>query len=127
MIPDNKDTFNYQKALDFLNLKEKTERNRNAELFVQAKKDFDSIIRVIVKYNPQRIYQWGSLLQPEQFDVNSDIDIAVEGIDSVEKFYKLFGEASAITDFSLDLVEIEKISKVHQKAIREKGKLVYEK
>ncbi|MEA2013241.1 MAG: hypothetical protein U9O87_09250 [Verrucomicrobiota bacterium] len=67
--------------------KEKAGKKQNFELYLQAKKDFDSIVDMLREYNPKRIYQWGSLLNSEQFDVNSDIDIAVEGIKSVAIFF----------------------------------------
>ena len=127
MIIDNKSAFDYKKAVDFLNRKEKAEKDRNYQLFLEARRDFENIIEVIKKYNPEKIYQWGSLLNPDQFDLNSDIDIAVEGIGSVDAFFKLFDEASNLTDFTLDLVEMEKISEVHQKSIRDQGTLIYER
>ncbi len=82
---------------------------------------------IIKKYNPKRIYQWGSLLHPEQFSEISDIDIAVEGIGSAETFFKLFGEADAMTKAPLDLVELEKVEPVHRESIIRKGRLIYER
>jgi predicted nucleotidyltransferase len=79
------------------------------------------------KYRPVRIYQWGSLLHPERFDENSDIDLATEGITDAETFFNLLGEAMALTGFSLDIVQIEKIEPEFADAIRHSGKVIYER
>lgn len=81
----------------------------------------------IKKYNPRCIYVWGSLLRPERFDENSDIDIAVEGVESAEKFFALAGDALNMVAFPLDLVELDKIAPIDRQAIITKGKLVYER
>ncbi|NQT59318.1 MAG: nucleotidyltransferase domain-containing protein [Bacteroidetes bacterium] len=122
------DNFDYQAARKFL--KEKSERKKqySYELYAKAKKEADAIILALQNNFPvTRIYQWGSLLSPERFDENSDIDIAVEGLNSAEEFFKLYGFALSKTSFPLDLVEMEKIGELNRKSIIEKGKLIYEK
>ena len=81
----------------------------------------------IEKYNPRRIYVWGSLLRPESFDENSDIDIAVEKVGSAEKFFALAGDALNLAEFPLNLVELDKIDPLDRQTIITKGKLVYER
>jgi predicted nucleotidyltransferase len=94
----------------------------------EAKRDFEKIVRMIRrKYAPRRIYQWGSLLHPERFTEISDIDIAVEGVGSVESFFALLRDAEALSGFPLDIVEIERIHPLHAESIKKKGKLIYEK
>jgi len=47
----------------------------------QAVADSGAIVDMIVrKYQPVRVYQWGSVLRPGGFRDYSDIGIAVEGI-----------------------------------------------
>lgn len=122
------DTFDYKKAAQYLKEKERKKSVYRSELHQKALEDFRQIVDMIKSdFSPKRIYQWGSLLDKKQFDENSDIDIAVEGLDSTEKFFKLHEKASKMTSFSLDLVEIEKISSLHQESIRQNGKLVYER
>jgi predicted nucleotidyltransferase len=82
---------------------------------------------IIDRYRPKRIYQWGSLLHPEEFNDLSDIDIAVEGLKSAKIFFDLFGAIEELTKFPVDLVEIEKIDPIHAESIRKNGKLVYER
>ena len=78
------------------------------------------------KYVPSRIIQWGSLLNRHLFNDISDIDIAIEGIESAERFFALLKDAETLTDFSLDIVRLEKIDPVHKESIVKKGKVVYD-
>ena len=57
----------------------------------------------------------------------SDIDIALEGMGSIENVMELERVAEGMTEFPLDIVEIEKISATHADSIRSQGKLVYER
>lgn len=61
-----------------------------------------TFIKIIGNYNPTRIYQWGSLLKQRHFCGISDIDIAVEGIGSAERYFRMIGESAELTDFLLD-------------------------
>jgi len=38
-----------------------------------------------------------------------DYDIAMEGIPDAETYFRMIGEADELTDFPLDIVQIEKI------------------
>ena len=120
--------FDIQKAREFVQRKQEKILRKNRELFEKAWDDFNNIVALIIeRYKPKRIYQWGSLLNEEYFSEISDIDIAVEGIKSVEEYFQMYGEVSKLTDFTLDLIEIEKIEPVYAESIRKKGKLIYEK
>ncbi|MDA3941166.1 MAG: nucleotidyltransferase domain-containing protein [Spirochaetia bacterium] len=122
------DEFDYGTARNFLKEKFDKKKQHSYELFKKAAKEAEDIILLIQNnFSVKRIYQWGSLLSPEQFDENSDIDIAVEGLDSVEDFFKMYGTALEKTTFSLDLVEMEKIDVLNRKSIIKNGKLIYEK
>lgn len=112
----------------FLDRRAKQHQDLLKKRFDRAQRDFDKIIQIIInKYDPLRIYQWGSLLHPEDFSEISDIDIAVEGIASTEQFFSLLSEADELTDFPLDMIEIDKIHPLHAESIRKKGRLVYER
>jgi len=125
---NKKPEFNYQKARKFLENKFDEKKKANEKLFSQAKNDFHSILDLIVsKYNPARIYQWGSLLNQNAFKDYSDIDIAVEGILSAETFFNLYKDIEPLTDFPLDIVQIEKIAPEFRNTIKRKGKIVYER
>jgi predicted nucleotidyltransferase len=96
--------------------------------FAQAQADFRHIVCLLVeKHRPRRIYQWGSLLHRPHFAAWSDIDIAVEGIRSAEEFFALFGDATRLTRFPLDLVEMERIEPEFADLIRLKGVVIYDR
>ncbi|MDZ7318873.1 MAG: nucleotidyltransferase domain-containing protein [candidate division KSB1 bacterium] len=82
---------------------------------------------IIHKYRPAKIYQWGSLLNERLFSEHSDIDIALEGLDSVEDYFALLGDAGEMTSFPLDIVLLEKIHPLHAESIKKKGRLIYER
>jgi predicted nucleotidyltransferase len=122
------DTFDYSAAAKSLQERLEKQKHLRHERYRKAQADAGSIIQMIArKYNPTRIYQWGSLLDPERFDENSDIDIAVEGIDGPERFFSMRAEACAMTDMELDLVEMEHIDDPARESIRTWGKVVYER
>ena len=117
-----------KKARLFLEKKEREKDLRLDERFVRARRDFEAIRRMIVeRYRPRRIWQWGSLLDRSRFRDYSDIDIAVEGVDEPERFFKMFGEAEKLTDFSLDLLDINRIAPECSELIKQKGVMVYER
>ena len=120
--------FDYTKARQFLEKKERDREQSLDERFNQASNDFQNIIKFIIeKYNPNRIYQWGSLLDRENFTEISDIDIALEGITSAEQIFEIYGAIMNMTDFSIDLIQIEKIEPEFAELIKAKGKIVYER
>jgi len=117
-----------QKAKEFLNRKHQARNRKLHKRFEIAWIDFKGIIEMIIsKYSPNRIYQWGSLLDENKFSEISDIDIAVEGIKSSEDFFALYGEATEMTEFPLDIVEMEKIIPEHADSIKQNGKIIYER
>jgi len=120
--------FNYDTAA--ANLKKRFEKRRRQRLMLHKKAagDCAAIIAMIIKdFNPIRIYQWGSLLHPEQFDENSDIDIAIEGVDSAEAWFALIGKAMDMASFSVDIVDINTVHPLDADSIRKRGKIVYER
>ena len=120
--------FDYQSARRYVRQKSTARARRNALLLERARADFERIVAMIRdKYDPARIYQWGSLLKEGEFSEISDIDIAVEGVANAADFFAMAGEAQDLTEFPLDLVEIEKIEPLHAQSIRERGRMVYER
>lgn len=113
-------------ARDFIANKE---RRRTLELdarFEKARTDFAAILRTIVeRHVPRRVWQWGSLLDRATFSEISDIDIAVEGLRGPEEWFAIVGEAMGLTDFPLDIVEMERVGEANAARIRERGRLVH--
>lgn len=128
MKSGTKKDFDYTKARQFLEKKDRDRKRLLEERYNQACQDFQRIFEFLIeKYNPTRIYQWGSLLDREHFAEISDIDIALEGITSAEQLFEIYGAIMNMTDFSIDLVQIEKIAPEFAEIIKKKGKVVYER
>lgn len=118
---------NIKKAKENLKKQQALQEKQLDKLYVKAVSDCNVIIEMIIKkYDPVKIIQWGSLLNRSYFKEYSDIDIAVEGITSPEKFFALVKDAEALTDFPLDIVQLEKINPVHKESIIKKGKILYD-
>ena len=93
-----------------------------------AKSDADAIVAGIrERWNPERIVVWGSLLRPELFTEYSDIDIAVEGVNDMEQWSEMERWALQQTEFSLDLIPLDKIHPEHRTRILNKGMVVHER
>ena len=96
--------------------------------FQQASKDFKAICEMIIQdFQPESIYQWGSLLERNKFSAISDIDIAVSGIEDARKYFQLLKKAEELTDFPVDIVQLEKIHPLHKEMILKKGIEIYRK
>lgn len=120
--------FDYSAAKKRLHKRLQKEKHLRQERYRRAEADANKIVRMIAReYCPTRVFLWGSLLHPEQFDENSDIDIAVEGVVEPERFFSMRGEASAMTEIDLDLVAFEDIDDLARESIRTYGKVVYER
>jgi predicted nucleotidyltransferase len=109
--------------------KRKRRKERDLALRLsEARRDFKAIVVEIARrYNPQRIYQWGSLIDGGHFTELSDIDIAVEGIGDPQTFFELLGTAEKITRFDLDIVQMEHLHPAYADGIRRRGRIVYER
>lgn len=116
------------KARQTLERREHALAEKNLSLWRRATDDAERILRKIVAdYAPLRVWQWGSLLEPDMFREGSDIDFAVEGVPDAPTWFRLLGDAMDLTDFPLDIVQLEKIAPEFADMIRMKGKVVYER
>ena len=114
------------KVRSFLTEKESRRQAALDERFREAADDCARIIEHITKnHSVGRIYQWGSLLDRSSFSEISDIDIALEGVKTYEAFSRILGEASAMTSFALDIVQLERVGEENARYIRENGRLVH--
>jgi len=96
--------------------------------FQQASQDFNAICEMIIRdFQPESIYQWGSLLERNKFSAISDIDIAVSGIKDARKYFQLLKKAEELTDFPVDIIQLEKIHPLHKEMILKKGIEIYRK
>ncbi|MGA2974074.1 MAG: nucleotidyltransferase domain-containing protein [Spirochaetia bacterium] len=121
-------TVDIDKARRFLMDKEERKKKILTERLARARQDFEGIVAMIVEnYHPLRICQWGSLVGERHFSTLSDIDIAVEGIATAEEFFRMYGDAMRMTDFSLDMVRLERIEPEFRQMIESGGRIVYER
>lgn len=124
----NNEGFDIGAARVFQQKKREHRKHLLEKKYMAACVDFQDIIGMIIeKYNPQRIYQWGSLMRQEHFSEISDIDIAIEGLNSAENFFQLMSDARDMTSFPLDIVELEHIHELQREMIKKTGRLVYER
>ncbi len=121
-------SFDTAAARESLRQREALRQKRLEELETKAERDACRIIEMLKdRYNPARIYRWGSLLRPGRFREWSDIDIALEGLSDPLAGLRALDDACRMTDFPVDLVELDRIDPRHAYDIRREGKLVYER
>ncbi len=85
----------------------------------RAARDIASFLRE--KYQPTRIVVFGSLLHPEIFHFQSDIDIAVEGV-PWPAYLRAWNEVEEhFTEFKVDLIDTGVVSERMRQRIEEQG------
>lgn len=115
----------HSKTVDFLKRREWARQERMDARFQEAWRDFESIVSYIVaEHSPKRVWQWGSLLDRKRFSDNSDLVIAIEGLESATELFQIVARAEELTDFPIDIVEMEKIAPEYRALIMRKGRLV---
>ena len=73
-----------------------------------------------------RLYLFGSITQAGHFDADSDIDIAVQGVDA-RQYFDLWHELNeAAPGWEIDLRDIGKPSDFAD-AVQKRGELIYER
>lgn len=117
-----------QQMRAFVERREQRLRQERERLHAQACSDARRIVEMIIlRYRPERIVQWGSLLDGDRFRDYSDVDIAVEGVTDAERFFSLLHEAEAMTRFPLDLVQLEHVEPEYRQLILDHGQVLYER
>ena len=99
-----------------------TEKEKDSKRFEMAWESARKAAEILkTNFKAKRVFVFGSLVKPDYFDNNSDIDLAVEGIDEA-LFYKALGKIiSNIDTFKIDLVDYDNCSDVLLKAINREG------
>mgnify|MGYP006290751019 CR=1 FL=1 len=77
------------------------------------------------KYNLDKIYLFGSLINKDKFRLNSDIDLAVKGLSS-QDYLAAWGDLEDHLGYSFDLVQMEKANNLLVETIKEEGEVIYE-
>ena len=111
-----------------LQARQEARRQSRLQLWQKAHADAARLIAHVAQcYQPQRIIQWGSVLNPDRFGPRSDIDIAVDGDFDAETWFRLLGELWDLTSFPVDLVDLRRVEPEFADIIRMKGRVVYER
>jgi predicted nucleotidyltransferase len=111
---DNKSVDSYARDVQtmrrFIQTSRQKRREHLAAQLERARADFRLITdHIIERYRPERIYQWGSLVDGAGFQEISDIDVAIEGLAQPQEFFHLLGECEELTTFPLHIVNLEEI------------------
>ena len=115
-----------QETVAFLQRRAKEQEKKRLRLWEQAREDAEQILQYWIEtYQPTRVWQWGSLLKREEFSKISDLDFAVEGLNSVQML-QLLADAEERSDFPVDLLHWETLSPGVQQLIKLRGQIVYE-
>jgi predicted nucleotidyltransferase len=77
----------------------------NNEIPERFRKDFDTAISILKKYDATEIYLYGSLVDGSYNDM-SDIDIAVKGL-KPELYFKAWAELSFSIEKKIDLLNMD--------------------
>ena len=121
-------TFDFKAARERLCRQDRERDHALDARFQRAQDDFQRILDMAIsEYAPERIYQWGSLLDRNLFTEMSDIDMAMEGLRHAEDIFGLAARADAISSLPVDIVEMERIEPEFAELIRRKGRVVYER
>ena len=84
----------------FIHCKRRERSEKLEQQLQQARKDFSRIVEIVIhEFRPERPYKWGSLVDGNNFQEISDIDLAVAGISDPEPFFRLYGKAEDMTSF----------------------------
>ncbi len=117
-----------QQMRAFVERQQARRRAERAQLHACAAADAGRIVAMIAaRYRPRRILHWGSILDPGRFQPYSDIDVAVEGLTDPERFFAMLHDAEKLTQWPLDIVQLEHVEPEYRLLILEKGKVVYER
>lgn len=121
-------TFDIQTARRNLEQRHARRADALAARLAKAQADFAAITGMIVtKYRPRRIWQWGSLLNTRHFSEMSDIDIGIEGLQDASTIFAILEDAETMTEFPLDIVELDRMEPAFADIIRMKGRAIYER
>lgn len=109
--------FDIVAAREYLAHREQERTRRLQAREAQARKDAETIIVMLIeKYHPSRIVQWGSLFRTGRF---RDLNDPLAGLRALD-------DASELTTFPVDLVELDRIDRRHAETILSEGNVVYE-
>jgi predicted nucleotidyltransferase len=104
----------------------KQQKLKNKRLHTQALSDIEKIKKFLIEEaKVNEIYLFGSIVS-NNFNQNSDIDIAVSGIKD-EDFLKIYAKLDDFTSFNIELIDLDERDDFLRQQIRKRGKKIYER
>ena len=104
----------------------KREGEENRESRRRALGDVERIKRYLSDdIGAKEIYLFGSIIR-EDFRKDSDIDIAISGLDE-RKFFSIWSKLDEFTDFDVELVDLDERDDFFREQIRKRGEKIYER
>ncbi len=83
------------------------EQEDREKLRKQILQDVNKTLQILMeKYKWEDIYLFGSIVQKGRFQPNSDVDIAVRGLNKFD-YYAFIGEVSEILNRRVDVIRLE--------------------
>ncbi len=98
--------------------KEKERRARHARAMATARRLARKLLR---EEGAARVFVFGTAADAERFRLDSDLDLAVEGLPK-ERFFKVWAALDRDSEFEVDLVQLELASPALRARILRDGK-----
>lgn len=112
-----------QETREYLELRERSRRQEGARRAAKLREKLGEVSRLLrSRYGAETIWLFGSLAVG-QVSPESDVDIAVAGIDP-RRFFDAMAEISALVESNVDLVLWERAPESLRVRIREEGELL---
>lgn len=118
-------------SFDRVHERERERRRREAQeaaqkrLVSKAQRIANKVIKhIVAEYEPQEIYQAGSLVDSQRFTEISDIDIAVRGL-SPEELSEVEDWAEENSSFPVDLIDLDRAEEAHVASVESTGRRVF--
>lgn len=103
---------------------QKRRRYLRENLRQKALQKLSLAVKKLYEAGAEEVYIFGSVLKPELFDENSDIDIAVKGIPQNKKTEAYTAVEEILSEFKFDLIFLdEEVRQEIKNRIAEKGVL----
>lgn len=118
-------------SFDRVHERERERRRREAQeaaqrrLVNKAQRIANQVIKhVTAEYEPEKIYQAGSLVDSDRFTEISDIDIAISGLQP-EEIEEISDWAEEKSSFPVDILDLDRAEQIHVESITKRGRRVY--
>lgn len=104
--------------------RQRDEERHRRERARRAGKVAEKLARMLVReYGAAEVWLFGSLARFQELHRHSDIDLAASGLPRRE-FFRLLSRLNAVSEFAVDLIDLEACPAWLAAAIRQEGRLL---